>query len=82
MTASFYSSIVYFYNVCLDHTNDRMLKQCGMFIKYVSTELVCLHLFIELCHKDFSVLMTASFYSDMVYLYNLCVWITQMVECS
>ena len=73
MTASFDSRIVYFYNVSLDHTNGRMLKQFVMFIKYVSAELVCLHLLTELFHKDFSVLMTAPFYSDRVYFYNVSV---------
>ena len=61
MTASFYSDIVYFCNVCLDKTNGKMFKQFGMFIKYVSPKMIYLHLFTELFHKDFSVLMTASF---------------------
>ena len=32
MTASFYSNVVYFYNVCLDHIDGKMLKKFGVFI--------------------------------------------------
>ena len=70
MTVSFYSNIVYIYTLSLDHLNCRMFKQFVMFIKYVSAELAYLHLFTDLFHKDFSVLMTASFYSSIVYFYN------------
>ena len=46
MTASFYSNVVYLYNVCLDHTDGRLLKKFGI-LKYVSAELLYLHLFTE-----------------------------------
>ena len=32
MTASFYSNVVYFYIVYLDHIDGKMLKKFGMFI--------------------------------------------------
>ena len=77
MRASFYSDVVYFYNVCLDHTNSRMLKQFGMLIKYVSAEFICICL--QNCfHKDSGNIYTYCFivyYSFNVstysYLHNL-----------
>ena len=51
MRASFYSDIVYFCSVCLDHTNSRMLKQFGMVIKYVSAKFICICLH-NCFHKD------------------------------
>ena len=40
VTASFYSNVVYFYHVCLDHIDGKMLKKFGMVIWYVSAELL------------------------------------------
>ena len=67
MAASFYNNVVYFYDVCLDHTDGRMLKGnkfgirrgvasfasiVATAIQYVSAELLYLHLFTELFLKN------------------------------